>query len=90
MTLSEIYIYPIKSLSGIKLTEALVEERGLQHDRRWLLINTENQFLSQRSNAEMALIDVRISETGLKVQHRQKASLGVFRNTVSAPNLINY
>lgn len=77
MTLSEIYIYPIKSLSGIKLNEALVEERGLQHDRRWLLINTENQFLSQRSNAEMALIDVQISETGLKVQHRQKASLGV-------------
>jgi len=32
--LSEINIYPIKSLGGISLQSATVEERGLQYDRR--------------------------------------------------------
>ena len=77
MILSEIYIYPIKSLGGIKLSEAVVEERGLQHDRRWLLIDADNQFLTQRSHHDMALIDVQVIENGLKVWHRQKPELGV-------------
>ncbi len=76
MTLSEIYIYPVKSLGGIRLTEAFVEERGLQHDRRWLLIDDNNRFLSQRENAEMALIDAELSDVGLVVWHRQKPALG--------------
>ncbi|MGY0037020.1 MOSC N-terminal beta barrel domain-containing protein [Pedobacter sp. NJ-S-72] len=32
--LSELHIYPIKSLAGISLTHALLEEKGLQHDRK--------------------------------------------------------
>lgn len=69
---SEITIYPIKSLGGISLQEALVEERGLQYDRRWVLADENNVFITQRQNEQMALIDVTMSEDGLRVNHRFK------------------
>ncbi len=69
---SEITIYPIKSLGGISLQEAIVEQRGLQYDRRWVLADENNVFITQRQNEQMALIDVAITKTGLQVTHRLK------------------
>lgn len=71
--ITEINIYPIKSLGGIKLKEAQVEDRGLQYDRRWVLADGENVFMTQRENEQMALIDVTIENDGLKISHRRKA-----------------
>ncbi|MGI9160730.1 MAG: MOSC N-terminal beta barrel domain-containing protein, partial [Saprospiraceae bacterium] len=38
-TLSEIYIYPVKSLGGIALREATLEIRGLRYDRHWMIVD---------------------------------------------------
>ncbi|MFM8486400.1 MAG: MOSC N-terminal beta barrel domain-containing protein, partial [Bacteroidota bacterium] len=43
--ISEIWIYPVKSLGGVRVTEAVAERRGLQHDRRWMLVDESGQFL---------------------------------------------
>lgn len=72
LIITEINIYPIKSLGGISLQSAIIEERGLQHDRRWVLADEQNRFMTQRENAQMALIDVSIESDGLKVNHRLK------------------
>jgi uncharacterized protein YcbX len=71
--ITEINIYPIKSLGGISLETAQVEDRGLQYDRRWVLADGENMFMTQRENEQMALIDVAIENDGLKISHRKKA-----------------
>ncbi|MGH9941269.1 MAG: MOSC N-terminal beta barrel domain-containing protein [Pyrinomonadaceae bacterium] len=63
--LSGIYIYPVKSLKGIALKEARVEERGLQHDRRWMLVDENYKFLSQRSHPRLARISVGLEASGL-------------------------
>jgi uncharacterized protein YcbX len=68
--ITEINIYPIKSLGGISLKSAQVEDRGLQYDRRWVLADSENRFMTQRENEQMALIDVAVENDGLKVSHR--------------------
>ncbi|GGK66971.1 MOSC domain-containing protein [Rufibacter glacialis] len=81
LVLSEIYIYPIKSLGGISLTSAEVEERGLQYDRRWMLIDDSGIFLTQRKIAEMALLQVALSPEGLLVTHKSR---------VLAPLLVPY
>nr|WP_294928334.1 MOSC N-terminal beta barrel domain-containing protein [uncultured Flavobacterium sp.] len=44
----EIYIYPIKSLAGISCQQAFAEEMGFENDRRWMLIDTDNQLITQR------------------------------------------
>ncbi len=70
--LSEINIYPIKSLAGISLKSSEVEERGLKYDRRWVLVNETNTFFTQRDYPEMALIKVAIENDGLKLRHKTK------------------
>jgi len=70
MYLSEINIYPIKSLAGISLRNSTVKERGLQFDRRWMLINEKNEFLTQREFPLMATVNVAIKAEGLVVSHK--------------------
>ena len=72
LTLSEINIYPVKSLGGISLQSSLVEERGLKYDRRWVLVDKSNKFFSQRDFPEMALIKVAVEKDGLRFQHKTK------------------
>lgn len=70
MLLSEIWIYPVKSLGGIRQSQAYVEEKGLQYDRRWMIVDENGKFLTQRVNANMALLDVAIHIDGLLISHR--------------------
>ncbi len=72
LRLSQIWIYPIKSLGGISVKAAVVEQRGLQYDRRWMLVDDNGIFLTQRKFHEMALLQVEIMEGGLKVSHKTK------------------
>jgi uncharacterized protein YcbX len=71
-TLSEINIYPIKSLAGISLQSAIVEERGLKYDRRWVLVDETNTFFTQRDFPEMALTKVSVDKNGLILSHKTK------------------
>ncbi|MBS1976213.1 MAG: MOSC domain-containing protein [Bacteroidetes bacterium] len=38
----------MKSLGGIRVKSAVVHAKGLEHDRRWMLIDEEGTFISQR------------------------------------------
>ena len=67
MILSEINIYPIKSLGGISLSKSVVENRGLKYDRRWMLVDEKNKFLTQREFPKMATVGVGILKNGLRV-----------------------
>jgi uncharacterized protein len=72
MILSGLYIYPVKSLAGISVTEARVEVRGLEHDRRWMLIRPEDgRFLSQRDFPRMALLGTAIEDGFLVIFDRE-------------------
>jgi uncharacterized protein YcbX len=70
MYLSEIWVYPVKSLGGVRISEACVEDRGLQFDRRWLVVDEHGKFLTQRVNAAMSLIDVALKPQGLALFNR--------------------
>ena len=70
MTLSEIWIYPVKSLGGIRLGEAEVKEKGLKYDRRWMVVDEAGIFLTQRLVTSMAFIDVELVPEGLLLTHR--------------------
>lgn len=62
MHISEINIYPVKSLKGITLDSAIVEPRGLQHDRRWMLTTRNGIFVTQRDFPRMATIEVGVGD----------------------------
>jgi uncharacterized protein YcbX len=70
ITLSEIWIYPVKSLGGIRLTEAEVQARGLRFDRRWMIVDENGVFLTQRAFTKMALIDVSLENDAIRLHSR--------------------
>jgi uncharacterized protein len=67
LTLTEIWTYPIKSLGGIPLRTARVFEKGLELDRRWMLVDEANTFLTQRVHPRMALFKLSILDEQLQV-----------------------
>lgn len=52
--LSALHIYPIKSARGIALPEAELTTRGLAYDRRFMVVDAEGVFLTQRQLPAMA------------------------------------
>jgi uncharacterized protein YcbX len=68
--LSELNIYPVKSLTGISLNEAEVTDRGLKFDRRWMIVDNEEKFLTQRTHPKMALLKTKISHNKLILSHK--------------------
>ncbi len=65
ITLSAITLYPVKSLAGINVNSWPVIRTGLLYDRQWMLIDAEQQFLSQRQLPQMALIKTALTNTHL-------------------------
>ena len=67
LQISHLFIHPIKSLGGIEIQNAQLTDRGLEHDRRWMLVDEHNQFLTQRTFPRMALLKTALKENKLIV-----------------------
>jgi uncharacterized protein YcbX len=68
--IASLHIYPIKSLGGISLQETRVTSRGLAYDRRWVLVDENNRFVSQREYANMALLQPSMDKSLMKITDR--------------------
>lgn len=67
--LTEIWIYPVKSLGGLRLKEAEVLPKGLAFDRRWMLMDEDGIFMTQRVYPEMARYEVQLHSGQLLVRY---------------------
>jgi len=74
--LDAIAIYPVKSLRGIAVQEAVVEPWGLQGDRRWMVVDAAGRYLTQRDLPGMARIaavpdarGITLSVDGMELLH---------------------
>ncbi len=54
MTVTELWVYPVKSLAGQAVPEAELALRGFENDRRWMLVDENGRFVSQREHAHLA------------------------------------
>lgn len=70
LTLTEIWIYPIKSLGGIPMQSATAMGKGLEFDRRWMLIDEHNRFMTQRIHTQMAMFKLSLSGRIIKVEKK--------------------
>jgi uncharacterized protein YcbX len=55
-TLASIHVYPLKSCAPLPLDSARVEARGLEHDRRWMVVDANGKFLTGRQHPRLTLI----------------------------------
>ncbi|MGF6772414.1 uncharacterized protein YcbX [Paraburkholderia sp. GAS199] len=67
-TISELFIYPIKSCAGIPLAEARLLATGLEFDRCWMVADPAGAMLTQRVYPRMALIEVALGERELTIR----------------------
>ena len=75
--LSQLFIYPIKSLGGIALKQGYIGNRGLEHDRAWMLIDQQGTFISQRKYPQLALLQTSITASTLTVQHKHNPNQNI-------------
>lgn len=96
MFLSAIHVYPVKSLRGVSLREGEVKPAGFRHDRRWMVVDTEGRFVSQREEPRLALVDVAVDDGNyalsidggsVEIPHHQegtRSEVSVWGSTVAA------
>ncbi len=55
--LAGIYIYPIKSLDGIAVTQAtILKSSALKHDREFAIFDQKNQFVNGKRHSKVHLL----------------------------------
>lgn len=67
MRLARIARYPVKSCRGIPVDRARVGARGIDDDRRWMIVDRDGAFVTQREEPRLALVDVALEEGLLRL-----------------------
>lgn len=67
LQITQLFIYPIKSMGGVQITSGEVTDRGLKFDRRWMLVDDKCAFITQREFPQMAVLKVRLGKDFLTV-----------------------
>ncbi len=84
-TLSALYVYPVKGLRAIALASARCTDRGLEHDRRWMVVDAGGRFLSQREHPRMATVWTELSGGTLTLSAPDEDAVVVAFPPPSAP-----
>ncbi|HEV7382373.1 MAG TPA: MOSC N-terminal beta barrel domain-containing protein, partial [Dyadobacter sp.] len=76
--LSQIWIYPVKSLGGVRLKHAYVVREGLEYDRRWMIVDESGTFVTQRKLPEMSLLTVEMAKDGFTIESTRECCSRLF------------
>ncbi|NMT64859.1 MOSC domain-containing protein [Marinobacter orientalis] len=60
MQVHSLYVYPVKSLAGIRVSSFHIDDFGPAGDRRWMIVDADRQFVTQRTNPELARVGTRM------------------------------
>ena len=70
--IKEIFIYPIKSFKGIQIKVATALLTGFEYDRRWMLIDFQNRFISQREFPVLSQFNTKLDKGFLTIIYNQE------------------
>jgi hypothetical protein len=71
ITLSGLFIHPVKSAAGIACDAARLGPHGLEHDREWMIVDGGGRFVTQREEARLALLATSIANGMLELANPQ-------------------
>ena len=75
--ITDLFIYPVKSLKGIALDNSQTGQRGLEFDREWMITDNAYNFISQREIEIMTTIETKIDSSSLILSSPQNRRLKV-------------
>lgn len=88
MHLAALHIYPVKSLRGLALASAEVDALGAVGDRRFLVVDPQGDFMTQRSVPRMARVGAAIDASALTLSSAGHGSLRVRRDPDPGARLV--
>ncbi len=77
MNITQLTVYPVKSLKGIDLQQSELYTHGLAWDRRWMLVDAQQRFVTQRQLPALATIGVALDERSLVLSHPSVAPIAI-------------
>jgi len=85
MHLEELHIHPVKSLRGVSVQTASVDALGLVGDRRFLVVDSDGKFLTQRVLPQMARVSTALDATHLTLSAEGHGGIRVPLKEDAAP-----
>lgn len=67
VTLTGIFVHPVKSAAGIACASARLGPWGLEHDREWMIVDAAGRFVTQREESRLALLATAIEDGQLRL-----------------------
>lgn len=69
-TITELFIYPVKSAQAIPLRQATVLRTGLAGDRQWMVVDDTGHFVTQRQMSKLSFLSVAATPSGISLSCR--------------------
>lgn len=66
-SVSSLFVYPVKGCAGTSVLEMSFDARGPVGDRRWMVVDDDGRFLSQREHPRLRTVVPRPSPGGLEL-----------------------
>lgn len=86
--IEQLWVYPVKSCAGLRLSSAELQRTGLAWDRAWMVVDGANEFVSQRELPRMALIRPRFHLGQLELNAPGMLSLHLALDEVASPRRV--
>jgi len=67
MKIHSLYLYPVKSLAGVQVDSFVMDDFGPAGDRRWMIVDEDRRFVTQRNYPQLARIQARFSGDRVEV-----------------------
>jgi uncharacterized protein YcbX len=55
-TISDLFVYPVKSCAGVRMKEVAIVPTGFAFDRNWMVVDGDGSFVTQREYPTLALV----------------------------------
>ncbi len=65
--IEELWVYPIKSCRGFSVESAKLDPWGLENDRRWMIVDEQGVFITQRKVPTLSLLEPQIKDDALQL-----------------------
>jgi uncharacterized protein YcbX len=72
MTITQLFVFPIKSLAGIAVNSSELTPKGLKYDRRWLLLDKNGVHVTQRTHPILVLFKTTLLDNGIGVHYKNE------------------
>ncbi|RYE07321.1 MAG: MOSC domain-containing protein [Hyphomicrobiales bacterium] len=90
LSIRELWIYPIKSLGGVRVAEAAITSAGsLELDREWIVVDSDNHKVWQGDIPRMTLVRVSLDATNLGLSMDGMSPVSIPRRHDGAPATIS-